>query len=590
MQIRLKKIMKTKYPNLKNFRTFYKPYRGKIFLFVIFTIISSAVTLTFPFAAAEVIITLTDAEYNTMVIFASVLFCLIIIEIFFRYIADYLYSKTTNELYFDIRRKIAYKAMTMNLFTVYDKGSGFFLERLAEDSKEANIVLLNIYKSIINLIVNLAFVGYITVLNIWLGLIFASGLAVLVFLEYFRVSRMLRNKKKAKRAKEKIKANETEILNGIKEIKGIGAREAIIEKHSEANTAFKELKYKREFFEKKMQSGIDIAKGIIDLIILLFAGLYLLPHSMVQLAAVLVVYSYKGNIYSIIADMAKIKDAFVNGELAAKRINDVINAPSEQTDNFGTEILQDEISCIELRNVSFTYNNNRMILDGVNFKIDSPGVYGFVGKSGSGKSTIFSLLAGFYIATSGEILLNGKELSILSEDTVRGNIVPVLQDPYMFNDSIINNIRFAQPDATDGEIVEACKLAKIHDEILLMKDGYHTFIGENGSTISGGQKQRLEIARAILKDSKIILFDEATSALDKNNLTYINDLMIELGKTKIIFVIAHRLGIMRRCDRVIVLDEGKIIADGHHDELLKTSAYYAELFKRSSTAEQKADL
>lgn len=575
-----------KYPNLKSFNAFYRPYKGRVFLFGLFTALAGGVALALPFMSANILINLTDGKYGAMSVFAALLFGIIVVQTVLRYVADYFYCKTTNNLFFDIRKKIAYKAMYMNLTTVYGKGSGFYLERLAEDSKEANIVLFDILKAIINMVINLGFISYITVLNPLLGLIFAAGLAVLIFLEYFRVSRMLRNKKKTKRAKESIKANETEILKGIKEIKGIGAQDAIIEKHSQANSEYKILKYKREFFEKKIDGGISLVKGAVDLMVLLFAGFVLLPKGHVELAAVLVVYNYKGNIYELIAGMAKIKDSFVNGELASKRINDVIAAPAEQTDNFGDTQPDGGIESIEFKNVRFAYNE-RNVLNGVSFKIDRAGVYGFVGKSGSGKSTIFSLLTGFYKVSDGQILINNLELSTLTEQFVRGGIVPVLQDPYMFNDTVINNVRFARPEASDDEVMNACRLARIHDEILIMRDGYNTVIGENGATVSGGQKQRLEIARAILKDTKVILFDEATSALDKNNLNYMNDLMIELGKTKIIFVIAHRLGIMRRCDKVIVLDEGKIIASDSHDELIKTCGYYAELFKKSSKTENQ---
>jgi ABC-type multidrug transport system fused ATPase/permease subunit len=185
-------------------------------------------------------------------------------------------------------------------------------------------------------------------------------------------------------------------------------------------------------------------------------------------------------------------------------------------------------------------------------------------------------------------LLNGIETSALNEAAVRGGITPVLQDPYIFNDTVRNNLLLARPDASTVDIEAAARAAQIHDEIMAMPGGYDTVVGENGATISGGQKQRLEIARALLKDTKVILFDEATSALDKNNLEKINDLMLELGKTKIILVIAHRLGVMRRCDKVVVLDEGKVIAAGPHDELMQTCGDYAELFRRNQTAPAQA--
>jgi len=317
----------------------------------------------------------------------------------------------------------------------------------------------------------------------------------------------------------------------------------------------------------------------------LFAGLYLLPNNMGHLAAVLIVYNFKGNIYGLISSLARIRDTYVNGELSAKRLNDILNAPAKDYDSFGTLELGRPVGKIEFVNVEFSYKPDVPVLRDITFSIDRNGLYGFVGRSGSGKSTIFGLLSNFFRYDSGQISINGVDFADLSENAVRGAITPVLQDPYIFNDIIYNNVRFARPGATEEEIHHACKVARLHDEIVAFKDGYNTMIGESGSNLSGGQKQRLEIARVVLKESSVLLMDEATSALDKTNLGHINELMKSLSKQKIVMVIAHRLGIMRQCDKVFVLDDGKIIAHGTHEELMKSCEYYQELFKRQSATQ-----
>jgi ABC-type multidrug transport system fused ATPase/permease subunit len=578
-----------KYPHLKSLRIFYKEHRAKIFLFVLFTIISGVIVLLFPFVLSKIIINLTGGNYDEMVTLAIILFALVAAAAGTGMVAEYYYTVTTNDLFKNIRRRTAYRTMSMNLSAVYEKGSGFFLERLNEDSREASTVHLNIWKAVVGLVINLGFIAYITVLNLLLGLLFAAGLALLLFLEYLKVSHLLENMKRSKRANEKVKANEVEILKGIKEIKGLNAKGPAIEKHTSVSSFYTNIKYEREIYQKKMQNLIDTVKGGIDLSILLFAGLYLLPHMMVELAAVLVIYTYKGNIYGLIATLARIKDTYVNGELAAKRINDIVQAPVNETDCFGDISLSGKIDSIEFANVSFGYTKDKKILNDVNFKIEGNGITGFVGKSGSGKSTIFSLLARFYNPTGGNILINGTDISKLLEDDVRSNITPVLQDPYIFNDTVMNNLLFARAGATADDVTEACKKARIHDEIMQMENGYDTIIGESGATISGGQKQRLEIARILLKDSSVMLFDEATSALDRTNLEKINDLLVELSKTKMVLVIAHRLNIMRRCDRVVVLNEGNIIAAAPHEELMNTCEFYNELFRRGTTAEPKQE-
>jgi ABC-type multidrug transport system fused ATPase/permease subunit len=574
-----------KYPNLKSLTGFYREHRGKIAIFISFTILSGAVALALPVVTSQILIKLTEGSYDAMVKFAIILFGLVVAVAGSGMVAEYFYTVTTNDLFLDIRRETARKVTSMNLSTVYEKGSGFFLERLNDDTREASAVHLNIWKAMIGLFLNLGFIAYITVLDALLGLLFGAGLVVLLFLEYLRVSRLLENMKKTKRASEKVKANEVEILKGIKEIKGLNAKDPVIDKHSAVSSKYTAIKYEREMYQKKLQSIIDAVKGGIDLSVLLFAGLYLLPQGKVELAAVLIIYTYKGNIYGLIAGLARIKDTYVNGELAAKRINEILQAPKKEVDSFGNTPLSGEIKTIEFRDVSFGYSKEKPVLKGIDLKLEGNGITGFVGVSGSGKSTIFGLLVKFYEPTGGTMLINGIDMAELSETDVRGNITPVLQDPYIFNDSVMNNLLLARPDATEDEVVNVCRTARIHDEIISMPDGYDTIIGESGATISGGQKQRLEIARVLLKDPKVILFDEATSALDKTNLEGINDLMVEMSKSKMILVIAHRLSIMRRCDRVVVLDDGKVVAIAPHDELMATCGHYRELFKKNANAE-----
>ncbi|MDR1698050.1 MAG: ABC transporter ATP-binding protein/permease [Erysipelotrichaceae bacterium] len=578
--------MKKKH-HLRSLFPFYRQHLGKVVLFIIFSIIGGLILLAVPFASSRIMINLTGGIYEELVKYSLLLFLLVTLNLIAEFFSQFFYAQASAYLFFDIRRETVNKTMDLNLGTIYDKGSGFFLERLNEDSRELSIVFLSVLKTIISLIINLGFIVYITILDPLLGLVFAGGLVILIVLEHIRIKYLLVNQKKQKRAIEKVKSNETEILKGIKEIKGLDAKAAILDRHTMISMDYIKIRRNREVFSNSLTHAISFVKGLTDLAVLLFAALYLLPRGLIELAAVLVVYNYKGSIYELIAGVARIKDLVVNGELAAKRIDDIIKAPSNESDTFGTAVLLEPAYVLSLKHVSFGYLEDQVILNDISFTLKEHGLYGFVGKSGSGKSTIFSLLARFYKPRSGEIFLNDFNLDLLEEHSLKNQITIVLQDPYIFNDTIYNNLRLAKIDATKEEIEIAAKRARIHDEILEMKDGYQTLVGENGATISGGQKQRLEIARALLKNTKIILFDEATSALDKTNLEHINKLLKELSKEKIIMVIAHRLGVMRECDAVIVLDGGKIIAQGHHDTLIKTTPYYQELFTRSKETEIK---
>ena len=224
------------------------------------------------------------------------------------------------------------------------------------------------------------------------------------------------------------------------------------------------------------------------------------------------------------------------------------------------------------------YENDDDVLHDISFVIKPNETVSFVGKSGSGKSTIFNLIAALYKPNKGRILLDGIPLDELDKDSIRQNISVISQNPYIFNMSIKENLRIIKEDATEEEITEACKLASLHDFIMTLKDGYDTIVGEGGVTLSGGQRQRLAIARALLLKTEIILFDEATSALDNETQREIQESIRNMQGIYTILIIAHRLSTVVHSDRLILVDDGKIIGMGTHEELLKTNEMYKTLY------------
>ena len=202
-----------------------------------------------------------------------------------------------------------------------------------------------------------------------------------------------------------------------------------------------------------------------------------------------------------------------------------------------------------------------------------------VGKSGEGKSTILKLINKSYSASDGEILIDNYNINTLSETTIRNNISVVSQSPYIFNLSIKENIRLANPKASDKEIEDVCRKAQLHDAIMEMQDGYETIVGENGVILSGGQKQRLAIARVLIKKSKIVLFDEATSSLDNNNQEKIKNIIKNLSKDHTVIIVAHRLSTIIDSDCIFVLNNHEIIDSGTHNELIKKCPEYKNLYE-----------
>ena len=256
--------------------------------------------------------------------------------------------------------------------------------------------------------------------------------------------------------------------------------------------------------------------------------------------------------------------------ICVDQANEILSIPEMDIDG---EEIEPESHDIELKNVTFAYEN-RTIIDGVDLKIPEHTATAIVGPSGGGKTTLTSLMARFWDVKSGEVLLGGKNVKDYSFDSLMRNFSFVFQRVYLFEDTIANNIRFGEPDAPMEKVIDAAKKARCHDFIMSLPEGYDTVIGEGGASLSGGEKQRISIARAIMKDSPIIILDEATANVDPENEAELTKAIEELTKEKTIIMIAHRLKTVEHADQIIVIDGGKIVQQGKHNELMQQDGIY----------------
>ena len=254
----------------------------------------------------------------------------------------------------------------------------------------------------------------------------------------------------------------------------------------------------------------------------------------------------------------------------------------EIIDKDGKDIKLDRFD-IEFKNVDFSYEQKET-LKNISFKVPEKSMTALCGASGSGKTTIANLIVRFWDVQQGEVLIGGRNVKEMTCDSLLENMAMVFQKVYLFQDTIAANIRFGRPDATDEEVIEAAKKARCHEFIMALPENYHTIIGEGGSTLSGGEKQRISIARAILKDAPIILLDEATASVDPDNEKYIQQAINELVKDKTLILIAHRLSTIKNADQILVIDDGKLVQQGTHDELVTQGGQYSNLWKRRVNA------
>ncbi len=278
---------------------------------------------------------------------------------------------------------------------------------------------------------------------------------------------------------------------------------------------------------------------------------------------------YMINVFDKLWAMGKQVRAFYEAIADASEMTEILLEPHEVTDVAGAKKLKVDGGLIDFQDVDFSYNDKRKVFSNFNLKIQAGERVALIGPSGGGKSTIVRLLFRFNDLQDGQILIDGQDISVVTQDSLRSNLALVPQDPILFHRSLMENIRYSKPGASDAEVVLAAKAAHAHDFIMKAKDGYDTFVGERGIKLSGGERQRVAIARAILKNAPILVLDEATSSLDSESEYFIQDALKNLMKEKTTIVIAHRLSTIMQMDRIVVIEKGKITEEGKHEELLK---------------------
>lgn len=331
-------------------------------------------------------------------------------------------------------------------------------------------------------------------------------------------------------------------------------------------------------FEKKSRFPMLIFENVFSIgigVTILFATFFALNKSM-DMIFMLMILIFIFQFYMPLKSLAGLSPQIYIMEKALERYKSISNL--EIIDSGGNDIALEHFD-IEFENVSFAYEEQE-ILHNISFKVPEHSMTALVGRSGSGKTTIANLIARFWDVDSGEIKVGNVNIKEMTADNLLKNMSMVFQNVYLFNDTVLNNIKFGDVDATKDEVIEACKKARCHEFIMELENGYDTIIGEGGSSLSGGEKQRISIARAILKDAPIIILDEATASVDPDNEKHIQKAIDELVKNKTLVMIAHKLSTIKYADQIIVIDNGRIIQEGTHNDLINEEGLYGEFWQR----------
>ena len=576
---------------MKKFSTFkilfhyLKDEKLKMFIYillVLFTYIPSLVTAYFWGIALEALI---SKNFNEFVLYLTIwegiyIFFYTILQIPRDTLHNYLEIKFTKNVSKDL-----YKKIDMLPAKAFEEiGVGEFINRLYTDPDR----IMELLQKLIRLVCKALVVVVVLIVSFKISLLLGCEILIFGFIMGFISFKFFPKIKKTQESIKKESDNyvkvATENITGIREIKSLGIKKNI------ENNIFNILdnlfshNKKIKKYEVIYYSLNNLTYFILQFIILFTAGYYTVTGK-IAYSLFIVLETYIWRIDEVVESISDFGVNYNKVTVSLKRISEIINNKLYDDEKFGDVVLENVKGDIQFTNVKFRYSEDEdYTLKGLNLKIVPNKKIAIVGRSGNGKSTLFNLLLRYFDATSGNITFDGVNICDLTEENLRKNISIIRQTPFLFNLSIFDNFKLVKEDVTLDEVRKYCKEAYIDSYIMSLPDKYDTIIGEGGINLSGGQKQRLAIARTLLLNTKIILFDEATSALDNESQDYIKKTIDNLVKNHTIVIVAHRLSTIVDADVINVIDKGKLESTGTHEELLKKSKVYKNLYSNENTS------
>ena len=585
-------------------KPYIKRYKLQIILYIIIYSIASACDILQTIIFANIIEKITFNLYLDAVYGCLFVLGIILIKRLGWYLSHRIYYKYTNKIMAELNFDLAKQAFKLNSKTYSDNDIGTFVQRIVADPERIVTNLSDVIITLMDMISALVIIIYVSTLNVYISLILVGLIIICGLLEIKRVRVYKINRVDTRKKNDKINSLTTEIVRSEKDIKSLGLESKLEEVSKENYDSYKKSSYKLSITDCNFWSLRNIIIEIVTIGVLIL-GIYFMDKGLMGLAAFMIVYSNRGYVYDLVWSAGNISSKFAEIKVCKERMFALFDDNKFATEHFGNVHLDKIKGEIEFKDVCYSYveyeneNNDNIkknkktkknakeekkissinqIFNGLSFKIKPNTTVAFVGRSGSGKSTILNLMSKMYVVDSGEILIDGVNINDLDKETLRKGISLVNQFPYIFDMTIRENLSLAKADATEDEMIESLKKASLWDFILSLPKGIDTRVGEGGIKLSGGQKQRLAIARALLRNSAIIIFDESTSSLDNFAQEDIKKSIDSLKGESTIIIVAHRLSTIRNSDIIYFLDQGKILDVGTFEELFAKNELFRSMF------------
>ena len=564
--------------NVKRTWKYIKEAKLNLIGYGIVSIIEAIISAIIPLLAAKVILNITNGIINKLILSAIVVFIIELILYVMIYFKGFFYQKIYQKTLISIQKSLTKEILNLEVQEIDKNSSGLFINRLNKDTQDIAGLFMEYAYWLSYIITNVGVLVTIFILNKYLFIYAVITSLIVYFINRKSLAKQYEVQRKLKIIEENKTGLTSELVRGIRDIKILNGSNSIlkqaynkIEDATNEQVHIMNIRRLYNYIESNVRALTDLG--------LILVGCLLYNKSLLSIPNFVIIYNYQAKVKNLLVGIVKIAEYNKKFSIAANRVYEVIENDKFTKEQFGN-VKKDKLEgSIKFVDVSFSYDTEE-ILKKMSFTVNPNERVAFVGKSGAGKSTIFNLITHLYKVNNGKILLDNININDLDCDTIRNNMSIITQNPYIFNFSIKDNLLLAKENATEKEIREACHLACIDDYIMSLPDKYDTLLGENGIILSGGQKQRIAIARALLMQTEIILFDEATSALDNETQEQIQKAIDNLKGEYTILIIAHRLSTVIDADKIFVVDNGKIIDSGTHQELLKKCEFYKNLYSK----------
>lgn len=565
---------------LKIFLSYYGPHKRLFILDMCCAFLICLIDLAFPYASREVVNNLLpNQEYQTFFLVVAIFIGAYVAKGFLYFIVSYWGHLFGVRVEADLRRDL-YAHLESLSFSFYDKNrTGVLMSRVTNDLFEITELAHHGPEDLFISSVTLVGAFCIMCTIEWRLALLAFGI-VPFFLAF-----TLYQRRRMRKANLKLKAKTAEInasiesgISGMRTAKAFQNEETEKAKFNTMNAQF--VRAKRGYYKTMatFMGGMEFSTSIMPVLVIGAGGYYIMQGT-VNYADLLAFTLYVTTFITPVRKLSAFVEQFMMGSAGFTRFLELMRLDPEIQDKEDADEMKEVKGDITFEQVSFRYNEKAEVLRDVDLRIKAGEKFAFVGPSGGGKTTICQLIPRFYDVTEGSIRVDGRDIRDVTQNSLRRQIGIVQQDVFLFADTVMENIRYGRPEATDAEVIQAAKLAEIHEDILAMPDGYETYVGERGVMLSGGQKQRVSIARVFLKDPSIVILDEATSALDSVTEAKIQASFDRLCEGRTSIVIAHRLSTIRNADRIAVVDREQILEQGSHQELMAREGEYASLVR-----------